>query len=96
MDRTGPGPRRPRPMTRPAQRVGIGQTADRRPSDGTDVRLTDFHESGPRHSSRPMPRVTVQFSEEELDAVDRLAATETGGDRDAVVRSLLDEWLERR
>lgn len=43
-----------------------------------------------------MPRVTVQFSEEELDAVDRLAATETGGDRDAVVRSLLDEWLERR
>lgn len=96
MARGGPGTARPRPTDGPAAPGGIGQTTGRRSSDATDVRLTDFHEPGSRHPGRPMPRVTVRFAEEELDAVDQLAAAETGGDRDAVVRSLLDEWLERR
>ncbi|MFC6989525.1 ribbon-helix-helix protein, CopG family [Haloplanus sp. GCM10025708] len=40
--------------------------------------------------------VTIELSDETLDAVDDVAFTEHRGHRDAAIRNLLDEWLKRR
>lgn len=43
-----------------------------------------------------MSKVTVAFSVDELDSLDAWALAEHDGDRAAAVRTLLDEWLDRR
>lgn len=43
-----------------------------------------------------MPNVTVGFSADELDSLDAWALAEHGGDREAAVEALLDEWLDER
>ncbi len=43
-----------------------------------------------------MPNVTVALSADELDSLDAWALAEHGGDRDAAMEALLDEWLDER
>ena len=43
-----------------------------------------------------MSKVTVALSADELDSLDAWALAEHGGDRDAAMEALLDEWLEER
>lgn len=43
-----------------------------------------------------MKPVTVAFSADELESLDAWALGEHGGDREAAVRSLLDEWLDEQ
>ena len=41
-----------------------------------------------------MPKVTVRLSADELDSLDAWALAEHGGDREAAMEALLDEWLD--
>lgn len=41
-----------------------------------------------------MQRVTIEFHDETVESLDRVAAMEYGGDREAAARALLDEWLD--
>lgn len=43
-----------------------------------------------------MPTVTVEFSAEELESLDRWILRTDGGGREEAVIELLDEWLDRR
>ena len=45
-----------------------------------------------------MPKwpVTVAFTDDEAEALTRLAEAEFDGDRDAAVRSMLDRWLDEQ
>ncbi|MFB6123469.1 MAG: ribbon-helix-helix protein, CopG family [Haloferacaceae archaeon] len=40
--------------------------------------------------------VTIELSDEVLDAVDDVAFTDHRGHREAAIRDLLDEWLKQR
>jgi len=43
-----------------------------------------------------MTQVTVSFSTDELDSLDAWALAAHGGDREAAVEALLDEWLSEQ
>lgn len=43
-----------------------------------------------------MKRITVDFSDETLTALETYAATEYAGDRDAAAKALLDDWLDEQ
>jgi metal-responsive CopG/Arc/MetJ family transcriptional regulator len=42
-----------------------------------------------------MDSVTIELSEEELEAVDEKAFRDHRDNREAAIRDLLDEWLKR-
>lgn len=46
--------------------------------------------------SLDMAEVTVEFDEETLEEVDRLAFRDHRDHREAAVRELLDQWLKER
>ncbi|MDZ7702057.1 MAG: hypothetical protein U5J98_08335 [Halobacteriales archaeon] len=43
-----------------------------------------------------MPKVTVALSADELDTLDAWALAEHGGDREAAMEALLDEWIDEQ
>ena len=43
-----------------------------------------------------MPEVAIELSEEELEAIDEKAFADHRDNREAAIRSLLAEWLEKR
>lgn len=43
-----------------------------------------------------MTQVTVEFSADELDAIEAWALAEHDGDREAAIEALLDDWLADR
>ena len=43
-----------------------------------------------------MDEITIELDEEELEEIDRQAFRDHRGNREAAIRSLLDEWLKQR
>lgn len=41
-----------------------------------------------------MPTVTIELTEEELEQIDDIAFADHRDNRDAAIRTLLDEWLK--